>query len=86
MDNIAKTKLREFLQESLSGIGDRHDFADHSSLFMSGRLDSLAMTRLVMFLEESFQIDFGNVDFDVELIDSLNDIQIFVDTALARSA
>jgi acyl carrier protein len=86
MDNNAKLKLREFLKDSLNDAGDRQDFADDSSLFVSGRLDSLSMTKLVMFLEDSFQIDFANVDFDVDLIDSLNDMRAFVDTELARRA
>jgi acyl carrier protein len=86
MDHTAKIKLREFLTDSLSDTGDRHNFADDSSLFVSGRLDSLSMTKLVIFLEDSFRIDFVNVDFDVDLIDSLNDILAFVDTELARRA
>jgi acyl carrier protein len=86
MDNDTKLTLREFVKESLSDVGDRQDFADDSSLFVSGRLDSLTMTKLVMFLEDSFQIDFSNVDFDVDLIDSLNDMRAFVDAELARRA
>ena len=84
MDYTAKLKLRGFLKACLNESGDHHDFADDSSLFVSGRLDSLSMTKLVMFLEEAFQIDFGNVDFDVELIDSVNDIEAFVEAELTR--
>ncbi len=84
MDNTARIKLRDFLKECLNESGDHHDFADDSSLFVSGRLDSLSMTKLVMFLEEAFQIDFSNVDFDVELIDSVKDIETFVETELTR--
>lgn len=86
MDDSAKLKLHQFLMESLIDAGDRHDFADDSSLFVSGRLDSLSMTKLVMFLEDAFEIDFGNVDFTVELIDSFNDIQTFVRSETARQA
>lgn len=86
MDDTAKLKLRRFLMESLADAGDRPDFADDASLFVSGRLDSLSMTKLVMFLEDEFDIDFGDVDFDVELIDSFNDIQAFVRGELARQA
>lgn len=86
MDTTAKIKLREFLMDRLHDAGDRHEFADDSSLFVSGRLDSLSMTRLVMFLEEAFEIDFADVDFDVELIDSVHDIQAFVDTCAAQRA
>lgn len=86
MDNNMNVKLREFLKESLNDAGDRQDFADDSSLFVSGRLDSLSMTKLVMFLEEAFEIDFANVDFDVDLIDSLNDLRAFVERELTRRA
>jgi acyl carrier protein len=84
MDNTADTKLREFLMNSLMDAGDRQRFSDDSSLFVSGRLDSLAMTKLVMFLEESFDVDFGSVDFDVDMIDSLNAIRALCDSELAR--
>ena len=86
MDNTAQIILRQFVTESLRDAGDHQDFADDSSLFVSGRLDSLSMTKLVMFLEDTFQIDFVNVDFDVDLIDSLNDMRAFVNTELARRA
>jgi acyl carrier protein len=51
---------------------------------VSGRLDSLTMTRLVMFLEDTFGIDFAEVEFDVELIDSVEAIQALVDGESAR--
>lgn len=86
MDPTAHLKLQAFLKACLSEAGDQQDFADDSSLFVSGRLDSLAMTRLVMFLEDTFQIDFGEVDFDVDLIDSVNDMRAFVEMELARRA
>ena len=86
MNPTAQLKLRAFLKACLSDAGDHQDFADDSSLFVSGRLDSLAMTKLVMFLEDTFQIDFGEVDFDVDLIDSIDDIKAFVDMELARRA
>ena len=37
------------------------------------------MMTLIVHLEESFGIDFALVDFDVDLIDSVNDIESFVD-------
>lgn len=84
MNNNAKLKLREFVKESLIYAGDHQDFSDESSLFVSGRLDSLSMTKLVIFLEDSFQIDFAKVNFDVDLIDSLNDMRAFLDANLER--
>ncbi len=84
MDTAEKTALREFLAAALAEAGDRGALADDNSLFLSGRLDSLAMTRLVLFLEETFSIDFGTVDFDVELVDTVNDIGAFIEAAVAR--
>jgi acyl carrier protein len=84
MDTIGYRKLRDFLQHSLGAAGDGDGFSDDSPLFSSGRLDSLTMTRLVMFLEDAFGIDFADVDFDVELIDSVDAIQALVDDLSAR--
>ena len=81
MQPAQKTALREFLKASLSDKGDVAPLADDSSLFISGRLDSLAMTNLVMHLEKEFGIDFSNVNFDVDLVDSINDIERFVTEA-----
>jgi acyl carrier protein len=81
MDTFARQQLREFLGESLEAAGDSHGFADGSSLFLSGRLDSLTMTKLVVFLEEIFGIDFADVDFDVELIDSVDAIAALLQQA-----
>jgi acyl carrier protein len=67
-------KLRQFLRERLDEAGDADSFDDASSLFVSGRLDSLTMTRLVLFLEETFRVDFSAVNFEVELIDSVEAI------------
>lgn len=73
-----KAALREFLKSSLADKGDVASLADDSSLFLSGRLDSLAMTNLVMHLESNFGIDFVDINFDVELIDSINEIDRLV--------
>jgi hypothetical protein len=45
--------------------------------------DALAMTRLVLFLEDSFDIDFGSMDSAVDLVDSVNDSAALVDTQVA---
>jgi acyl carrier protein len=78
MDNTAKNTLRAFLKTTLAEKGDKNDVRDDESLFVSGRLDSLSLTKLVVFLEEQFGIDFGSVAFDVELVDSVNEIESFV--------
>lgn len=69
-----KAALRDFLTNSLADKGDTAPLADSSSIFISGRLDSLAMTNLVMYLETNFEIDFTAINFDVELVDSIDEI------------
>lgn len=78
MDAIHKQKLRNYFRSLLDERGDHADFRDDQSLFLSGRLDSLAMTRVVVFLEEEFGISFAHVSFDVDLIDSIQSIETFM--------
>lgn len=42
------------------------------------------MMNFVMYLEEAFSVDFSDFEFDVILIDSVNDIEALVDSKLAR--
>lgn len=84
MNPADKLKLRDFLRQNLRDAGDPHAFADDDSLFISGRLDSLAMTRLVLFLEEQFELDFAAFTFEVELIDSVDAIEGLVEAEGAR--
>lgn len=85
MDDSRQT-VRDFLREALADAGDRHGFGDEAGLFTSGRLDSLAMTRLVLFLEERFGFEFGAGDFDIERIDSVDAIALLLESEGARRA
>jgi acyl carrier protein len=70
--------LRKFLAERLESAGHREKVTDDASIFVSGILDSLNMLMLIAKLEETFGIDFGRIDFDISLIDSINDINTLV--------
>lgn len=83
MQTGARENLRQFLQDSLKERGDQQALADADSLFVSGRLDSFCMTQLILYLEETFGIDFANVDFDLDRIDSLDAIMALVGTQSA---
>ena len=84
MHTQAKSQLREYLRTAFDKHGDRHDFADDESLFLSGRLDSFSMMNLVVYLETELSVDFSALDFDVNLVDSVNDIEALVDSAASR--
>ena len=83
MNVIAKQKLREHFKETLENHGDHRELADGESLFVSGRLDSFSMMNLVMYLEQAFGLDFSDLEFDVNLVDSANKIEALVDSKLA---
>jgi acyl carrier protein len=76
MDN--KTKLKIFLQELLADYGKETDFGDDDLLVTSGLLDSLAVLRMVVFLEEEFGLDLAERGFDQNDFDSLPNIMRLV--------
>ena len=81
-----KTAVREFVNELLSIRNDTEPVRDEESLMLSGRLQSLDAVRIVMFLEETFGVNFGKVGFHPELIDSVDSINALVTQAAAEDA
>jgi len=73
-----KARVREFLAELLRSKDDAGEVADSESLFESGRLDSVAAVEVVVFLETEFGLDFSNINFEVALIDSVDQIAALV--------
>ena len=78
MDN--KTKLKAFLQELLADYGEGIDFEDDAPLVSSGLLDSQAVLRMVVFLEDEFGIDLADRGFDPNDFDSLTNLIRFVNS------
>lgn len=77
MTDSDRTLVRTFIRECLVTHNDEDELDDGESLFLSGRLDSLSVTKLVVFLEEHFSVDFGNHPFDVAELDSVDQIVQF---------
>ena len=75
-----KEKLRTLIRSMLLKDGLQNSLSDAEPLFTSGRLNSFFMMKIVMNLEESFGVEFSQVDVDVSLIDSIDDIERFVDS------
>lgn len=73
-----RTDLRTVLTEALGQHGDHSPFADNESLFLSGRIDSFSMMNLVVHLESTYGVDFGSIDFDVALVDTVDAITALV--------
>lgn len=74
-----RTTIRSFIEQLLGEQDDHAPFADNDSLVKSGRLDSLAVTKIVMFLESTFDVDFARVEFDPERLDSVEEIAAVVE-------
>jgi acyl carrier protein len=67
-----KAEIHKFVQELLTNSGDDGPLADEDSLLLSGRLQSIDAVEIVIFLEENFAIDFAEIGFDREQIDSID--------------
>ena len=66
--------IREFLRKLLAGKGDTMGFADSDSLIVSGRLESIDVLDIVVFLEKNYRVDFGEQDFDQTTLDTVNNM------------
>jgi acyl carrier protein len=76
-----KTEIHEYVQSLLTSNGDDGELADNDSLLLSGRLQSIDAVDIVVFLEENFGIDFAQIGFDREQIDSIDAIYALTQTA-----
>lgn len=78
--------LRNFLQELLAEYGETAGFSDDTSLVISGMLDSLAILRIVVFLEQEFGLDLSDQGFDQNDFDSVASIMQLIDRVGPPSA
>jgi acyl carrier protein len=69
-----KDDIRRLVKSLLSANGDDGDVQDDESLLVSARLQSIDAVEVVVYLEENFGIDFAEIGFDRENIDSINAI------------
>ena len=83
LENIHKQKIRDYLAEALKNQGDKQPLTDNDSLFVSGRLDSVSMMMLVVYLEDEFAVNFKATDFEVGLIDSVDAIALLIDSQVS---
>ena len=84
MDSSDRLKIHEYVRKLLADNGDQADFADSESLIESARLDSLAVTRLVAFLETTFDVDFGEIEFDPRRFDTVDGLAAMVEESRSQ--
>ena len=75
-----QANIRSFLEEILNDKGDSSGFTDQQLLVTEGRLTSLDVMTIVVFLEENYGIDFSDRPFDQNEFDSVDSITALVDT------
>ena len=83
MENSRQQKIRDYVMEALKNQGDKQPLTDNDSLFISGRLDSVSMMMLVVYLEDEFAVNFKATDFEVSLIDSVDAIALLIDSQVS---
>ena len=74
-----RNELRAYIQGLLAGKGDREPLGEADSLVLSGRLDSIDILQIVVFLERNYSIDFADQEFDQEDFDSIARILALVE-------
>jgi len=77
-----KAKVREFALENAQSKGI-NEVADDLSLTESGIIDSLAIFRLVSFLEDNFGVRVADEEIVLENFQTVNAIEAFVAGKLA---
>jgi acyl carrier protein len=77
-----QAEIRNFLAEILNDKGDSTGFTDQQLLVTEGRLSSLDVITIVVFLEENYGIDFSDRPFDQNEFDSVESITALVDTSI----
>lgn len=70
--------VRGMIQELLARNSDSRPFSDQDSLVFSGKLQSVDVLDVVVFLEERFQIDFSE-EFDQSRLDSVDEIVALIE-------
>ena len=66
-----RNELRAHVTGLLTNKGDQEPLGDTDSLVLSGRLDSIDILQIVVFLESNYGIDFADQPFDQEEFDSI---------------
>jgi len=69
-----KIRISEFVRGLVTSKGFEANFSDEETLITGGLLDSMDVLTIVLFLEESFGLDFNVTDFDADKFDTIDGI------------
>jgi acyl carrier protein len=71
--------IKEFIVGTLLATSERSDLDANEPLTSSGLIDSLGMLRLIMFLEQHFNLEIGDADVGNENFGTLARLAAFVE-------
>jgi acyl carrier protein len=75
-------QIREFVRPMAENMGVR-SLSDEESLTDAGIIDSLAIFRLVSFMEETFSVSIADEDIVIENFDSIDKINRLLSSKIA---
>ncbi len=78
MEIESREAVRTFLADLMARKGDTREFSNSDSLVFSGRLQSVDVVEIVLFLEREFGLNFAEIDFDQSRFDSVDEIAALI--------
>ena len=72
-----KKKLREFIFDDLIFVADPEQFTDDDDLLEAG-LDSMGIMRLIMFIEDNYQITLPDTEIEPDNVQSFNALEQWI--------
>jgi len=78
--------ILDFLRDEVEELPDDVELDASTSLFREQLLDSMNLTGLITFLEETFEIKIGALDIVFENLDTVSDMVAFIARKRAASA
>jgi acyl carrier protein len=78
--------ILDFLRDEVEELPDDVELDENTSLFREQLLDSMNLSSLITFLEETFGIKIGAIDIVFENLDSVTNMVAFIARKRAASA
>jgi len=72
-----KTRLREFIFTELIFVATVENVSDNDDLFEVG-LDSMGIMRLIMFIEDKFEVTLPDTEIDPDNIKTINILEKWI--------
>lgn len=83
LDTIRAT-VRKFIMENFLDDGLTHELDDDASLVATGIVDATGVLELMLFVEDAYGIQVGDLDLDPENFDSINSITYYIARQLSN--